>query len=110
MGWSAGASGFDRGLFYGVGVLPWSDGESGALTGEIAGFSRTNLTTPATMTIMELRPTNWSSRLISTRVCILLFTGTCRELPFFVVSHTRLRTYTTTKKKNKKQIDRLIRR
>jgi hypothetical protein len=58
-----GASGFDRDYFT---ALAYSHGltEKWGATGEIAGFSRTNATTPATMTLMGAATYNWSSRLI----------------------------------------------
>jgi hypothetical protein len=58
-----GASGFDRDYFT---ALAYSHGVTGkwGATGEIAGFSRTNATTPATMTVMGAATYNRSSRLI----------------------------------------------
>jgi Putative MetA-pathway of phenol degradation len=58
-----GASGFDRDYFT---ALAYSHGvtEKWGVTGELAGFSRTNVKTPATMTIMGAATYNWSSRLI----------------------------------------------
>jgi hypothetical protein len=57
------ASGFDRNYFT---ALAYSHAVTGkwGMTGEIAGFSRTNATAPATMTIMCAATYNWSSRLI----------------------------------------------
>ncbi len=58
-----GASGFDRDYFT---ALAYSHPitEKWGVTGEIAGFSRANTTTPATMTIMGAATYNWSSRLV----------------------------------------------
>jgi len=58
-----GASGFDRDYFT---ALAYSRGVTGkwGVTGELAGFSRTNAATPATMTIMGAATYNWSSRLV----------------------------------------------
>jgi Putative MetA-pathway of phenol degradation len=58
-----GASGFDRDYFT---ALAYSHGvtEKWGVTGELAGFSRTNATTPATMTVMGAATYNWSPRLI----------------------------------------------
>jgi len=58
-----GASGFDRDYFT---ALAYARGvtEKWGVTGEIAGFSRTNATTPATMTIMGAATYNRSPRLI----------------------------------------------
>jgi hypothetical protein len=58
-----GASGFDRNYFT---ALAYSHGVRGkwGMTGEIAGFSRTNATTPATMTVMGAAIYTWSPRLI----------------------------------------------
>jgi len=58
-----GGSGFDRDYFT---ALAYSRGLSGkwGVTAEVAGFSRTNSATPATMTIMGAATYNASSRLI----------------------------------------------
>jgi hypothetical protein len=58
-----GANGFDRNYFT---ALAYSHGvtEKWGATAEVAGFSRANATTPATMTIMGAATYNLSSRLV----------------------------------------------
>jgi hypothetical protein len=58
-----GASGFDRDYFT---ALAYSRGvtEKWGITGELAGFSRSNATTPATMTVMGAATYNRSPQLI----------------------------------------------
>src|ERR1700739_3191677 len=58
-----GASGFDRDYFT---ALAYSRAVTGAwgVTGELAGFSRTNATQPDTMTMMGAATYNWSPRLV----------------------------------------------
>ncbi|HEY1421862.1 MAG TPA: transporter [Candidatus Acidoferrum sp.] len=58
-----GASGFDRDYFTALAYSRTVRGNWGA-TAELAGFSRTNATTPATMTIMGAATYNLSSRLV----------------------------------------------
>jgi len=72
-----GGSGFDRNYFT---ALAYSHGISGkwGMTAEIAGFSRTNAMTPATMTIMGAAIYSISSR------CILdsgIYVGAYGNLP-----------------------------
>jgi hypothetical protein len=63
MAGAAGGSGFDRDYFT---ALAYSRGvtEQWGVTGEAAGFSRTNATTPATMTMMGAGTYNRSPRLV----------------------------------------------
>lgn len=72
-----GESGFDRNYFT---ALAYSHGLSGkwGMTAEIAGFSRTNAMTPATMTVMGAAIYSLSSR------CILdsgIYVGAYGNLP-----------------------------
>jgi len=59
----AGASGFDRDYFTALAYAHGIRGNWGATT-ELAGFSRANAATPATMTIMGAATYNMSSRLV----------------------------------------------
>jgi len=98
-----GASG-STGTILRRGVLPWSDGKVGR-DGEIAGFSRTNLTTPATMTNHGAATYNWFLAIDPRLGCVFAVYGNLPRAPFLCVTYS-VRTYTTTKEKNKKQIDR----
>jgi hypothetical protein len=96
-----GASGFDRDYFT---ALAYSHGVTGrwGVTGELAGFSRTNATTPATMTVMGAATYNWSPRLILDLGVYFAAYGNLPRATFFSgVTYSVADLYHHTEKKKK---------
>src|SRR6266404_7740561 len=104
-----GGSGFDRNYFT---ALAYSRSISGkwGMTAEIAGFSRTNAATPATMTIMGAATYNWSSRLVFDLGVYFAAYGNLPRATFFSGVTYSIADLYHHKEKRRKQIDRLIRR